>query len=497
MQHLQRPRFSAGYRVVRAMFYRDNTSIFSVLGNQDFRNLWIGQLISFIGDALALNTLTLAIIRMANDTGTSYGKTLAALMVLSALPSLLLGMIAGTVVDRSDRRKVMIWADIIRGFLALGYLLVRDIDQVWIYIAVSVLLQSVSTFFYPARTALLPKLLKKDDLLPANALAQLTQTLSFVVGAAAAGVLVGAFGTTAPSFVFDSLTFFASAIFIARISISGKIERDPPDTSAVQRGAKKARRTLKVHALQILVTIRVMGGELWAGLRYVFTDQIMRGVLISFLAMMLGLGAANVTFVPLLINELGMPEEGLGIVRFSQTLGIIAGSAIVATSLTKRYGPGMIIGGSMVAFGIMTMVVSVVGSFALMVVVLFVVGLTISPPQIVASTLMQRHVPSEQLGRASGAQGTIIQVANITSMGAAGLLMDKIGSRLVFTLSGLLIFSAGFVSWWVLRGVRETPDEESDDVQSQAQPTDVSTPPPDNHELSIQDTIIADVVPHA
>lgn len=497
MQHHQQPRFAAGYRVVRAMFYRDNTSIFSVLRNRDFRNLWIGQLISFVGDALALNTLTLAIIRMANDTGTSYGKTLATLMVLSALPSLLLGMIAGTIVDRSDRRKVMIWADIIRGFFALGYLFVRDYDQVWIFIVVSVMLHSVSTFFYPARTALLPTLLKKDELLPANALAQLTQTLSYVAGAAVAGVLVGAFGTTAPSFIVDSLTFFASAVFIARISISGKIERDSLASSAIQRGAQAAKRTLKARIAWTLATIRVMGGELWTGLRYVFTDQIMRGVLVSFLAMMLGLGAANVTFVPLLINELGMPEEGLGVVRFSQTLGIIAGSAIVVTSLTKRYRPGAIIGGSMVAFGIMTMVVSVVGGYALMVAVLFVVGLTISPPQIVASTLMQRHVPSEQLGRASGAQGTIIQVANITSMGAAGLLMDEIGSRPVFTLSGLLIFSAGFVSWWVLRGVRETPDEESSEALSQPQLTGESAPPLDDQELNIQDAVVADVVPNS
>lgn len=494
--HLYRqPRFAAGYRVVRAMFYRDNTSIFAVLSNPDFRNLWIGQLISFVGDALAFNTLTLAIIRMANETGVSYGKTLAALMVLSALPSLLLGMIAGTIVDRSDRRKVMIWADIIRGFLALGYLFVREFDQVWIYVVVSVMLQSVSTFFYPARTALLPKLLKKDDLLPANALAQLTQTLSFVVGAAVAGVLVGAFGTTAPSFVFDSLTFFISAYFIARISISGKIERDSPIPPALKRGAQSAMQAHTIHAAQTLATIRVMGGELWAGLRYVLTDQIMRGVLVSFLAMMLGLGAANVTFVPLLINELGMPEEGLGVVRFSQTLGIIAGSAIVATSLTKRFRPGTIIGGSMVAFGIMTMAVSVVGSYALMVAVLFVVGLTISPPQIVASTLMQRHVPSEQLGRASGAQGTIVQVANITSMGAAGLLMDEIGSRLVFTLAGLLIFSAGFVSWRVLRGVSETPDEESTSTPGQTQPADASAPPRGDHDLGIQDTIAADALP--
>jgi MFS family permease len=213
-----------------------------------------------------------------------------------------------------------------------------------------------------------------------------------------------------------------------------------------------------------------MLGELRVGLHYVFTDQIMRGVLISFLAMMTGLGAANVTFVPLLINELGMKEEGLGLVRFSQTLGIILSSAVI-TAIAARYKARDLIGLSMITFGIMTLVVSVVDNYALMVAVLFLVGLTISPPQIIGSTLIQRHVPSEKLGRASGAQGTIINVANIASMGAAGILMDEIGAREVFALSGVLIFSAGFVAWWVLRDIQNVPEHMEEAASSPGVPS--------------------------
>jgi len=221
------------------------------------------------------------------------------------------------------------------------------------------------------------------------------------------------------------------------------------------------------------------------GLRYVVTDQVMRGVLISFLALMLGLGAANVTFVPLLIDELGMREEGLGLIRFSQTLGIVLGSALVTTSLAQRHKARDIIGVSMLAFGVTTIIVSTVTSYALMVAVLFAVGLALSPPQIVASTLMQRHVPSAKLGRASGAQGTIVNVANIASMGAAGLLMDEIGSRAVFMGSGLLIFMAGIVSWLVLRGVEDVRDEvEMDDLPQPAEAwDDQPAPVPDATEV--------------
>lgn len=471
MAHEIQAPLSLWQRIIQRLFYREGTNIFTVLSNRDFRNLWIGQIISFLGDALAFNTMTFAIIRMANDADKEYGAIIGAIMVVSALPTLFLGMIAGTVVDRSDRRKIMIRADIIRGILAFGFLLVTDIEHVWLFGLILVTINTVSTFFFPARTALLPLMLNKDELLAANALSQLTATLSFVVGAAAAGVLVGAFDATAPSFFIDALTFFVSAYFISRISITGKMERTAqPHTDTL---AEHASWTTSIK--QNLRTVPEMFEELLVGLRFIFTDQIMRGVLISFLAMMLGLGAANVTFVPLLIDELGMPEEGLGLIRFSQTLGIILGSAIVATSLASRYKPGTLIGGSMVAFGVTTVIVSVVANFSLMVFVLFLVGLAISPPQIVAATLMQRHVPSEKLGRASGAQGTIVNVANITSMGAAGYLMDKIGSRAVFTWAGVLIFSAGFVSWWVLRGVDHARDEEE-------------TP----HDHAVNDPIIAD-----
>lgn len=446
-------------QLAQTIFYRDGTSLFSVLQVRDFRNLWTGQMISFVGDALAYNTMTFAIIRMADDAGTSSGKLLSALFVLSALPTLLFGMIAGTIVDRSNRKHLMIGADIIRGFLALGFLFVHDIDQIPIYITVSVALSAVSIFFFPARTALLPVILPKEQLLIANAFSQLTVTLSFVVGAALAGVLVGMADATAPAFFADSLSFFISAYFITRITVSGRVKvkekRKPPVDDPADSSFTGPIETLR-H------TLRTMSGELIVGLRYVFTDQVMRGVLISFLALMSGLGAANVTFVPLLVNELHMAEEGLGLIRFSQTVGIILGSALVTTSLAARYKARDLIGISMLIFGITTIMVSVVRNYALMVAVLFLVGLFISVPQIVASTMMQRHVPSAKLGRASGAQGTIVNVANIASMGAAGLLMDEIGARMVFTSAGIVIFIAGIVSWWVLRDVEDVPDDEDE-----------------------------------
>ncbi|NDJ74778.1 MAG: MFS transporter [Chloroflexi bacterium] len=449
--------------LLNTLFYREGTNILTALQYPDFRNLWFGQIVSFVGDSLALNTITLGIIRMAG-AGAS-GRYLGTLAVMSALPPLLLGMVAGTIVDRANRKRLMIASDILRGFLALGFLLVNDLSQVWVYYLVSVLLNSVAVFFMPARTALMPLILDdREKLLAGNALSQLTITLSFVVGAGLAGLIVGtadattSVKATTPAFIADSISFFISAYFIARISISGKVVRE---TAQVISNAPIVPRS---QLTGVVTSVRDVYNELVVGLRYVFTDQVMRGVLISFLAMMLGLGAANVTFVPLLINELGMAEEGLGVIRGSQTLGIILGSAIIA-SLARHFKARDLIGISMIVFGMTTVLVSIVPTYTIMIGVIFLVGLVIAPPQIVAPTLMQNHVPSEKLGRASGAQNTIVTVANILSMGAAGFLMDEIGPRMIFTISGVMIFVAGFVSWWVLRNVEDMPDEEASEEQ--------------------------------
>ncbi|WP_119073055.1 MFS transporter [Aggregatilinea lenta] len=456
-------------RLGATLFYRDGTSLFHVLAVPDFRNLWTGQMISMLGDAVAYNTMLFAIIRMADDAGKSSGEVLGMLAVIGAIPTLILGLVAGTVADRADRKHVMIAADLLRGVLTLSYLFVDRWSELWIFFVASVLSSVISTFFYPARTALVPMILSKKELLAANAFGQLTHTLSFVVGAALAGVLVGLADATAPAFIIDSLSFFVSAYFILRIRTSGRVPRD-----ALVQAAAPVLRSVAGTLRSAAFTTRAMAGELVVGVRYTLTDPIMRGVLISFLAMMLGLGAANVTFVPLLIDELGMNEAGIGPIRFAQTAGIILSSTAIS-ALAARYRARNLIGLGMLAFGVTTVMVAVTENFWVMLGVMFLVGLAISPPQIIAATLMQQHVPQEKLGRASGAQNTIVNVANIASMGAAGYLMDRIGARSVFASAGLVIFLAGIVSWWALRGVEDAPPVAE---RAEGEPEDLLVPEP-------------------
>src|SRR5436190_5090862 len=137
--------------------------------NRNFRLLFIGQTISQLGDwfnAVAVFALLLDL--------TGSATAVAWMMIVQFLPIAIVGPMAGVVVDRVDRRRLMIAADVVRGCLILGLLLVRTPDQVWIAYLVMALTVSASAFFEPARTAIIPAFTTPDELLPANALSSAT-----------------------------------------------------------------------------------------------------------------------------------------------------------------------------------------------------------------------------------------------------------------------------------------------------------------------------------
>ena len=178
--------------------------------NRNFRLLFIGQTISQLGDwfnAVAVFALLLDL--------TGSATAVAWMMIVQFLPIALVGPIAGVVVDRVDRRRLMIGADIVRGCQILGLLLVRRPDQVWIAYLVMALTVSASAFFEPARTAIIPAFTSSAELLPANALSSATWSAMLAIGASIGGLVTAIAGRNV-AFEINAASFFASAIFIRR-----------------------------------------------------------------------------------------------------------------------------------------------------------------------------------------------------------------------------------------------------------------------------------------
>ena len=178
--------------------------------NRNFRLLFIGQTISQLGDwfnAVAVYALLLDL--------TGSATAVAWMMIVQFLPVALVGPIAGVVVDRVDRRRLMIVADVVRGVLILGLLLVRRPEDVWLAYVVMALTVSASAFFEPARTAIIPSFTTAEELMPANALASAMWSAMLAIGASVGGVVTAVAGRNV-AFEINAASFFASALFIRK-----------------------------------------------------------------------------------------------------------------------------------------------------------------------------------------------------------------------------------------------------------------------------------------
>jgi MFS family permease len=193
--------------------------------NRNFRLLFIGQTISQLGDwfnAVAVFALLLDL--------TGSATAVAWMLIVQILPIAIVGPMAGVVVDRVDRRRLMIATDLVRGGLILGLLLIRSADQVWIAYVVMALTVSASAFFEPARMAIIPSITTAEELLPANALSSAMWSAMLAVGASLGGIVAAVAGRNV-AFAINAASFFASAYFIARTHYVPDPSAAPPPTA--------------------------------------------------------------------------------------------------------------------------------------------------------------------------------------------------------------------------------------------------------------------------
>ena len=191
---------------------RNTVGYFRLLNqNPSFRNLWYGQVVSELGDWLNSIAIYTLILKLSDS-----GMAMAGAMMAKLLPIVLVSPIAGVVVDRVSRKTVMIVSDLLRCIVVLGFLLVEDRDTLWLVYALVIVEISLSGFFEPARSAIIPSLVTKKDLVTANALSGSTWSVMLAFGAALGGVIVYLFGIKV-AFILDASTFILSAWFLSKI----------------------------------------------------------------------------------------------------------------------------------------------------------------------------------------------------------------------------------------------------------------------------------------
>src|SRR6266536_2230405 len=176
--------------------------------NRNYRYTWMGQVVSEIADfALVME-----------ESGS--GLVVSGVMLSRAIPAVIAGPVAGVLLDRLDRRRIMIASDLARAVVALAFLLAIHQPRPWLLYLLSALLMFASPFFTSGRAAILPTIATTGELHTANSLTQTTQWATLTAGTLLAGISAARFGY-GWAFLINSLSFVFSAWAIWNIAVPG------------------------------------------------------------------------------------------------------------------------------------------------------------------------------------------------------------------------------------------------------------------------------------
>jgi MFS transporter, DHA3 family, macrolide efflux protein len=387
-----------------------------VLQNREFRLLWLAQIISSFGDSLTGLTLLILVNALTGSTA-----AIATLTILLAIPTVTLGLIAGVYVDRFDRKRIMLFSDAARAVLVIGLIFVSSKDNLWLIYVLSFLQATVGTFFNPARTALTQELIAPEQLLEAGSISQTSMVLSSLAGSAFAGVLYGLTQSFWLAFVIDTATFLVSFALVW-----------------VVRAKHQA------HASNANATVSPFK-ELLEGLQVIQRSRSLIGLLVATGVTMLGLGAVNVLFVPLLINVLKVPPVWLGAVEGAQTAGMILGGVFLMGMISKVNTSRLIVVG-LATLSVLVAASGLAANAMVFAIILFGVGLVIVPLSSASGAMMQQIVSNELMGRVSSSFNVVTGAASLISMALAGTLGASIGLRNVFLIAGVIVALAAMLS---------------------------------------------------
>jgi MFS family permease len=419
--------------------------------NRGFRQLWLGQVVSQMGDWF--NTIALYTI-ILNLTGS--GRDIGLMMVARFLPSFVFGPLSGVLADRFSRRSIMIASDLLRALVVLGFLFVRRADQLWILYVLTVAQLALSTFFEPAKTAAIPSIVSDRELVAANAISSVTWSVMLTLGAAVGGIVTGWFGTDV-AFVLDAFTYLLSAALIARVRVP-----------------KRPR-----HPKQKLTIYRMLGiSETIEGARYV--KQRRRVLALLLVKPAWGLGGGILTLLAVFGEKIfpvgGSPATGIGVLFAARGIGTAVGPIVARriagegkTRMQNSIGIAFLIGGLFyIAFG-------AASSFTIALVVLGIAHCGGSILWVFSTVLLQRGVEDEFRGRVFGAELALLTLTMAVSNYATGEMLDRLAMspRVIAIGLGAFFLLPGIV-WFVTQRWWDKEKRTVDDVPTDSEKAEVA-----------------------
>lgn len=395
--------------------------------NKNYRNLWLGYVVTQLGDWFNL-IATASLIEMLSGTGTAVSY----LFLARFLPLFLFAPLAGVLADRYDRRKIMIYSNLVQAAVVLGFLLVRQAADLWLLYLLLVVQFALAALFTPARTAVIPNIVARRELVTANALDSLTWSTMLAIGAFLGGVATAVLGIQA-AFVLNAVAYAGSTLLLARIAI-------PPQP-----------------AVQVDVTgIGKPGGwfNFMDGLRYLRGERTILGLALIKAGGSLAWGAINVlevTFAHRVFPLAGGGEATLGLIYMLSGIGTGLGPLLLRRWLgdePRKMRWAIIIGLFLMTAGIAGLAIA--PTFAWFSVATLVRTLGTGALWVFSAALLQLAVPDKVRGRVFAFEFAVLTLTQSISIYWAGYAMDQINLTIEQTTLSMAVVGSLVTTIWLL-----------------------------------------------
>ncbi|KLU61328.1 putative bacilysin exporter BacE [Peptococcaceae bacterium CEB3] len=457
-----------------------------LLKERDFSLLLTGQFVSALGDKLHYVALGVLVYRLTGSA-LDVGKVTLA----TFLPYLLFGLIAGAYVDRWDKKKTMIAADLSRAVLVslIPFVIGYSLNLVYL---ISFLCTTANLFFSPARMAVIPAIFKKEDILTATSMDESAQNITEVLGFALAGI-VTVLMQIEHVFFLDAFTFLVSAFTIflmgfefekSRAAGEGAGAENTPDVEeAVPDIISQARNSVAAAAaapeasvgddaegsaeglVESEMTVRgeaageggaaeETGSEgseahhVWqdivAGLAYIMKTRILADTLLTYCIVLLFFSGFNPLVFVYALQALGVSPVGLGVLEATMAVGITAGSFAMVAWGGRFSKKGLIFAGFFLS-GVTISVLGLYPWYPLALVCFFLSGVSNSLFLIPIQSIFQEETKPSMRGRVFSARFATTRVAFLVSVGVLSLIANKIGVNRAYLFSGVALLLTSLV----------------------------------------------------
>lgn len=385
-------------------------SPYAVFRHRSFTRLWLAQFVSQFGSGLTLIAAGLLVYR---QTGSALSVGL--LLAVTVIPSLLLGLLAGAMVDRGDRRRMMIATDLVRAVLVGLIPLLTAHGTLWLYLLV-MLGGAANQFFDPAFESALPETAPERELDSANTLMTVSTTAAQTLGFAAAGLI--SVVSLQWAFALDALSFLVSAALLWGVRLAPAAPNPAPARSVV--------------------------GEVKAGLKIVRECAPLRSLFLLTAPILLLFGQFNALILPFAVHSLHAGPVVYGLFEGVPVIGNVVGGLLLVYVM-GRLKAGQWITVSLIGMGALQVVAGSLHSVPGAVLCLMGVGLFNVPLTFARRSLVQREVEPQARGRVGSALFVVRDVFLVAGSVLAGLA-DLFDVRLLIVVGGTLLALIGLAS---------------------------------------------------